>query len=174
MNKWPTFDDNDRYDAGSSNRKKNGKTLTAASTKTVVYIPENNYKKNRKDKEQDHIEDVKRKKKEKRIIELEDVKKRKELFKDLKTQVQSLGATQFRGWDKRDWIKNKEKNMGMKLQKNQKIPRKIMNGIKKKQNEKIKRREKEAKEGDVVLGKYKKKRKGGRFDMKKRKKVSRR
>ena len=46
--------------------------------------------------------------------------------------------------------------MGMKSQKNQKISRKIMNGIKKKQNEKIQRREKEAKEADVVLGKYKK------------------
>ncbi len=168
MNKWPTFDENDVTDASNSNTKQNGKT------ETVVHIPENNYKKNKKDKEHDSIEDVKRSKKEKRVIELEDVEKRKELFKYLKTQVQSLGATQFRGWDKRDWDKNKEKNMGMKLQKNQKIPRKIMNGIRKKQNEKIKRREKEAKEGDVVLGKYKKKRKGGRFDIKKRKKVSRR
>ena len=36
------------------------------------------------------------------------------------------------------------------------------------------RAEKEAKEADLVLGKYKKKRKGGRFDMKKKKRVSRR
>ena len=64
--------------------------------------------------------------------------------------------------------------MGIKAQKNQKIPRKILNGIRKKQKEKIQRREKEAKEADLVLGKYKKKRKGGRFDMKKKKRVSRR
>ena len=112
--------------------------------------------------------------KKKRISELEDIKKRKELFKDLKMQVQSLGASQFSGWDKRDWEKKRNRNMGMKAQKNQKIPRKILNGIRKKQKEKIQRREKEAKEADLVLGKYKKKRKGGRFDMKKKKRVSRR
>ena len=78
----------------------------------------------------------------KRISELEDIKKRKELFKDLKMQVQSLGASQFSGWDKRDWEKKRNRNMGMKAQKNQKIPRKILNGIRKKQKEKIQRREK--------------------------------
>ena len=35
-------------------------------------------------------------------------------------QVQSLGASQFSGWDKRDWEKKRNRNMGMKAQKNQK------------------------------------------------------
>ena len=170
MNQWPTFDDDDDDSINHTDvKKRNG---TKSSIKNVIYIPDNNYKK----KKNNNIEDIIDidNKKNKKLSEMEDIRKRKELFRELRGQVQSLGATQFRGWDKRDWIKKKEKSMGMKSQKNQKIPRKIMNGIKKKQNEKIQRREKEAKEADVVLGKYKKKRKGGRFDMKKKKRVSRR
>ena len=166
MKQWPTFDD----DEDAAIATKSGKVKASNHT---VYMPNRSSKKRKLNKEV-MPEDSSNNRKKKRISELEDIKKRKELFKDLKMQVQSLGASQFSGWDKRDWEKKRNRNMGMKAQKNQKIPRKILNGIRKKQKEKIERREKEAKEADLVLGKYKKKRKGGRFDMKKKKRVSRR
>ena len=166
MKQWPTFDDDEDAAIATTSGK------VKASNHTV-FIPNRSSKKRKLNKEV-MVEDSRSNRKKKRISELEDIKKRKELFKDLKMQVQSLGASQFSGWDKRDWEKKRNRNMGMKAQKNQKIPRKILNGIRKKQKEKIQRREKEAKEADLVLGKYKKKRKGGRFDMKKKKRVSRR
>ncbi len=162
MNKWPTFDDDD-----------DGKGIRS-KPETVTYITDTKHKKNRTANFGDHNTNRNDKQQNKRMSEMEDAKRRKELFRELRGQVQALGASQFRGWDRRNWVKEKEKSMGMKTQKNQKMPRKIMNGIRKKQTEKILRREKEAKEGDVVLGTIKKKRKGGRFDMKKKKKVSRR
>ena len=164
MKQWPTFDDDEDAAIATTSGK------VKASNHTV-FIPNRSSKKRKLNKEV-MVEDSSSNRK-KRISELEDIKKRKELFKDLKMQVQSLGASQFSGWDKRDWEKKRNRNMGMKAQKNQKIPRKILNGIRKKQKEKIQRREKEAKEADLVLGKYKKKRKGGRFDMKKKKRVRR-
>ena len=104
MKQWPTFDD----DEDAAIATKSGKVKASNHT---VYMPNRSSKKRKLNKEV-MVEDSSNNRKKKRISELEDIKKRKELFKDLKMQVQSLGASQFSGWDKRDWEKKRNRNMG--------------------------------------------------------------
>jgi hypothetical protein len=88
------------------------------------------------------------------------------LFRILKSQVQALGAQTFRGWDKKEWVTTQKKAIGMKDEKQQKVPFHIMKGIRKKQTLKMKKYEAEARLQDVVTGKTLKKKKGGRHDIK--------
>ena len=109
MKQWPTFDD----DEDAAIATKSGKVKASNHT---VFMPNRSSKKRKLNKEV-MPEDSSNNRKKKRISELEDIKKRKELFKDLKMQVQSLGASQFSGWDKRDWEKREIEIWDMKAQK---------------------------------------------------------
>ena len=80
--------------------------------------------------------------------------------------MNTLGASKFRGWDKNEWLAKQRKAIGMKADKQQKVPYRIMKGIQRKQTEKKKRYEEQARAADVVLGKKKQKKKGGRFAIK--------
>ena len=141
--------------------------------KHVLHVPGHHSKSERdakKEKKRKHLENVERRENEKRRKRQEREGKEKydskELFKSLRTQVNSLGASKFRGWDKNEWLEKQRKAIGMKAEKKQKVPYRIMKGNQRKQIAKKKKYEEEARAADVVLGKKKRKKKGGRFAIK--------
>ena len=146
---------------------------SGSAEKHVLHIPGQQSKSERdaqSAKKRKYVEKIERREHEKkrRRHEREGKEKydSKELFKNLRTQVNSLGASKFRGWDKNEWMEKQKKAMGMKAEKHQKVPYRIMKGIQRKQIAKKKKYELEAKAADVVLGKKKQKKKGGRFAIK--------
>ena len=81
--------------------------------------------------------------------------KRKELgFRDAWVSVQSLGATQLRGWKRRKWEADAFSAIGggNKLNREQKMPNKMRMGIMRKRKLKLARAKAEELQSDVVTG----------------------
>ena len=80
-------------------------------------------------------------------------------FDEIWSSVQALGASQLRGWRKRQWKEAQWEAVGGKRSRNQKMPVKMRMGIMKKRLSKTKRKQEGERLADLVTGYSKNQRK---------------
>ena len=73
-------------------------------------------------------------------------------FDSIWKSVTELGASTFKGRDKKIWEARKLEGLGLRVQHKEKMPRKMWMGVKAKREARAARAAKEAKEADLVTG----------------------
>jgi hypothetical protein len=96
------------------------------------------------------------KKKANRIDHVVETKKEEFIMADAYKSVVELGATKFEGWKRKQFEQEKVEKLGVREQKNQKMPYQMLKGIRAKRSKIEKLRETDAKNEGIVTAKKKK------------------